>query len=95
MGGADTHAVARVLATNRRAPPASDGTIVSGLGPSLPRQHALAVHRGHQRDPTHDHHEVLRRDRMQGAAGSGDTSHSVQRERARPMVDNRGFLSAV
>ena len=39
MGGAETHAVAPVLATNRRAPPASAGAIISGLAPGLPRQH--------------------------------------------------------
>ena len=31
MGGAEAHAVAPVLATNRRAPPASAGATVSGL----------------------------------------------------------------
>ena len=31
MGGAETHAVAPVLATNRRTPPASAGATVSGL----------------------------------------------------------------
>ena len=33
MGGAETHAVALVLAKNRRAPPTSDGANVSGFAP--------------------------------------------------------------